>query len=192
MVLAPSVAILEYLHECFEDAEYELRTEREPAADRASAALTDDFTLATAILKTHALPSFWSAYHEMAVDTYHGGYQYKNACKFYASNVRQYAHPECLRGNDFGFTRHPTEQPLQLCARLKALGHNVNTIERSALSIPDRQSALSNPYYGPPLAMESIEALEQELTYAYQEFITQWIESERPGMGERMQAFLAR
>lgn len=158
--LLPAIATLTYFYESFAVAESRLSREREFAADAAGASLTSASTLAGALVKVHAFSGIWTGFDEAAGAALREGNVYTNASTLFAGAVARNATPSSLEGLADSHLPHPTDSHPPLQARLQGLHHDMPALTASALNVTPSPSALETT--------PGLEALEEEVTHAYQ------------------------
>jgi Zn-dependent protease with chaperone function len=157
--LLPAIATLSFFYESFAVAESRLSRDREFAADAAGASLTNASTLASALVKVHAFSGIWSGFDEAAAEALREGKVYTNASTLFASAVASSATPASLEGLAELHLPHPTDSHPPLGARLQALKHEIADVVPAALHVNPTTLAL---------AIDGLEALEEEVSHAYQ------------------------
>jgi len=98
IAILPAIAILSYFLECFSVAESRISRDRELAADKVGASVTDVATIATALVKVHAFSGLWDRLQHAAAEALQEGKAFVNASKTYAEAVASSAHPKALDG----------------------------------------------------------------------------------------------
>ncbi len=175
--LLPAIAVLSYFYESFGVAESRLSRLRELAADAAGASLTSASTLGSALVKVHAFTGLWSGFDGAAAEALREGKFYTNASTLFASAVARTASASSLEGLAQLHSAHPTDSHPPLGARLQALGVDIGGLTQSALNVVPATPALA--------AVPTLEALEQEVSAAYQVIVARRLgidlRSKQPG-----------
>lgn len=160
IALFPAIAIYSYFLESFAVAENRISRERELAADKEAAAITNPVTVASALIKVHAFSSIWQRLQQAMPEVLEKGKIFVNASKTYAELASEYATREILHGIDNTHLSHPTDSHPALALRLGALDTSVEGISEAALKIPPAEAILE--------LLPEAELLEEEISAAYQ------------------------
>lgn len=165
LALIPAIAVLGYFLESFSVAEHRLGRERELAADKIGAGVTDVATMATALVKVHAFTAYWASLQEAAADALKRGNMFINASKIYAETCAQNAGASVLQGIAERHTSHPTDTHPSLGERLKNLRTSLQEVSPAALDIPPADCAVEY--------VADYEAKEEEISESYQLLLAQ-------------------
>lgn len=160
LALIPAMAVLGYFLRCFSLAEHRLGRERELAADKVGAEVTDGSTMATALVKVHAFTAYWGTLQEAVVATLKQGNIFVNASKTYAETCVQNSGPSVLQGIADRHLSHPTDTHPSLEARLKNLQTTLQEVTAAALNLPPADCAVEY--------VTNYEAKEEEISKSYQ------------------------
>lgn len=160
IALLPAVAVLSYFLESFAVAESRLSRERELAADKAGAAVTEPKIIATALVKIHAFTGLWSRLEQAAANALQEGKVFVNASKVYADVCSENAVPATLQGIADTHMSHPTDSHPPLSIRLEALQVSISEVSGDALAVPPTEAAIS--------FIPRFEEKEEEISRAYQ------------------------
>lgn len=165
LALIPAMAVLSYFLQCFALAEHRLGRERELAADKVGAEVTEPSVMATALVKVHAFTAYWGTLQEAAIAALKQGKIFVNASKTYAETCARNAGPSALQGIADSHTSHPTDTHPSLGARLKNLRMSLQEVSPAALDIPPGDCAVEY--------VTNYEAKEEEISERYQLLLAQ-------------------
>lgn len=160
IALLPAIVIFSYFLECFSIAESQISRNRELAADKEGAVVTNKVTFATALVKIHAFSGIWNNLHDAATKALEEGKAFINISKTYAETVAIATGPEILTGIDENHLSHPTDSHPRLGTRLESLGVTMDAISKSSLDTNPVDAAINLiPIY---------EQKEEELSQVFQ------------------------
>jgi Zn-dependent protease with chaperone function len=163
VALLPAIAIFGYFLDCFAAAENKIGRDRELIADKEGAAVSDQQTLATALVKVHAFAGVWERIQQAAVEALRAGQLYINVSKTYHAVVCEIAGPPALQGLSQVRLSHPTDSHPPLAVRLDNLGTTMETIQEEALTVTPTLAAVT--------LVPEVEKIEEAISVAYQSIL---------------------
>lgn len=141
-------------------AERRLGRDREFAADKAGASVTDPRVMAAALVKVHAYSDVWDELQQAAAEAMKEGRMFVNLSQTYAEMIAGGATPAVFDGIADRHLSHPTDSHPPLSARLESLRVGLASVADQALVVAPPHTAAG--------LVENIEKLEQEISDAYQ------------------------
>ena len=156
----PAIAILSYFLECFSLAETRIGRDRELAADKEGAAVTDSRTIATALVKIHAFSPAWESLCDAAVRALKEGKALTNVSGAFAGLASGAADAKILDDIAGRSLSHPTDSHPPLGIRLDSLGIGLSDVSTDALAVNPASPAIE--------MISEYETMEQDISAAFQ------------------------
>jgi Zn-dependent protease with chaperone function len=163
--LLPAIAVLNYFLEQFSVAENTISRARELEADRQGVLVTDEMTLASALVKVHAFSGVWDQVRQAAVSVLHDGKLFTNASKLYSEAVASVASPNAFDNIADTHLTHPTDSHPPLGTRLAALKIRTEDAFQRALVVQPISPSID--------FLPGAEEIEQEISETYQAILAQ-------------------
>lgn len=156
----PAIAVLSYFLESFSVAESNISRIRELEADQQGAKVTNELTLASALVKLHAFAGAWEDVRNAAISAVHEGKVFVNASKTYSEIVSALATPDAFKNIAETGLAHPTDSHPPLAVRLEALNLRIEDVSESALAVQPIAASIN--------FIAKADGIEQEISGAYQ------------------------
>ncbi len=142
--LIPAMGILGFFLSAFSIAENKISRERELAADKIGAKISDAPALATALLKLHAFSDCWLEIQKKNAEMLQEDGSYiPNQSLTFQSLAQKIANPDLFKSLNDTCTSHPTDSHPPLSIRLTNLGIKIADVQASALNFDSVESGIN-------------------------------------------------
>ena len=158
--MLPAIAVLTFFYDAFAIAENTHSRKREFAADREGANASSAESLASALIKVHAIAPYWAQYQEISLEMIQDGKIYVNVSRDFAEAVQKSANAEILDGIAESRVSHPTDSHPPLAARLESLNVQLQSVASRSLDLQPEMPANR--------LISDADNLEEEISEAHQ------------------------
>jgi Zn-dependent protease with chaperone function len=162
IALLPAIAIFSYFLESFSKAESKISRDRELLADQEGVKISDNMSVASALVKVHAYSPLWDNLQTAMIEALQENKMFTNASKTFYEVISENNSADILEGLSESTLFHPTDSHPPLSIRLKSLNKTIEDVKADALNI---NNADSIKY------VKQFEELEAEVSSSYQAVI---------------------